>query len=113
MSKKASDPLVDEAPGLGDTEALFPPFPDAVPVAAKLLHEAAHLLAWRCAGFVCTSRRSVWDTERNDKQDKVLPLGKCPASGGSISNSVSDPRSSSRRPLRCPPRTAHHSLHAK
>ena len=35
MSKKASDQVVDEAPGLGDTEALFPPSPDAVPVAAN------------------------------------------------------------------------------
>ena len=36
MSKKASDPVVDEAPGLGDTKALFPPSPDAVPVAANV-----------------------------------------------------------------------------
>ena len=36
MSKKASDQVVDEAPGLGDTEALFPPSPDAVPVAANV-----------------------------------------------------------------------------
>ena len=36
MSKKAADPVVDEAPGLGDTEALFPPSPDAVPVAANV-----------------------------------------------------------------------------
>ena len=35
MSKKAADPVVNEAPGLGDTEALFPPSPDAVPVAAN------------------------------------------------------------------------------
>ena len=36
MSKKATDPAIDEAPVLGDTEVLFPPSPDAVPVAAKV-----------------------------------------------------------------------------
>ena len=35
MSRKSTDPVVDEAHGLGDTEALFPPSPDAVPVAAN------------------------------------------------------------------------------
>ena len=36
MSKKTSDPAIDEASILGDTEALFPPSPDAVPVAANV-----------------------------------------------------------------------------
>ena len=36
MSKKAADPVIEDAPGLGDTEALFPPSPDAVPVAANV-----------------------------------------------------------------------------
>ena len=36
MSKKANDPVVDEAPGLGDTKELFPPSPDAVPVVANV-----------------------------------------------------------------------------
>ena len=36
MSKKVFDPVVDEAPGLGDTEALFPSSSDAVPVAANV-----------------------------------------------------------------------------
>ena len=36
MTKKATDPAIDEAPVLGDTEALFPPFPDAVPVTANV-----------------------------------------------------------------------------
>ena len=36
MSKKATDSFIDEAPALGDTEALFPPSPDAVPVAANV-----------------------------------------------------------------------------
>ena len=36
MSKKTSDPAIDVAPILGDTEALFPPSPDAVPVAANV-----------------------------------------------------------------------------
>ena len=36
MSKKATDSVIDEAPGLGDTKALFPPSPDAVPVAANV-----------------------------------------------------------------------------
>ena len=35
MSKKA-DPVIEEAPGLGDTEAIFPPTSDAVPVAANI-----------------------------------------------------------------------------
>ena len=35
MSKKATDSVIDEAPGL-DTEALFPPSPDAVPVTANV-----------------------------------------------------------------------------
>ena len=35
MSKK-SDPVIEEAPGLGDTEALFPPTSDAVPMAANV-----------------------------------------------------------------------------
>ena len=35
MSKKA-DPVIEEAPVLGDTEALFPPTSDAVPVAANI-----------------------------------------------------------------------------
>ena len=48
--------------------------------------------------------------ERHVKQDKVLPCSSCPASWGSISDPGFDPHSSSRRPLRCPPRTAHHSL---
>ena len=33
---KATDPAIDEAPVLGDTEALFPPSSDAVPVAANV-----------------------------------------------------------------------------
>ena len=36
MSKKTSDPAVDTAPIMGDTEALFPPSPSAVPVAANV-----------------------------------------------------------------------------
>ena len=36
MSKKATDPAIDEAPVLGDTKALFPPSPDAIPVAANV-----------------------------------------------------------------------------
>ena len=36
MSKKATDPAMDEAPILGDTEALFPPYPDTVPVTANV-----------------------------------------------------------------------------
>ena len=36
MSKKAADPVADEATGLGNIEALFPPSPDAVPVAANV-----------------------------------------------------------------------------
>ena len=32
MSKKTSDPAVDIEPDMGDTEALFPPSPSAVPV---------------------------------------------------------------------------------
>ena len=36
MSKKTTDPAIDVAPILGDTEALFPPSPDAVPVAANV-----------------------------------------------------------------------------
>ena len=36
MSKKATDPAMDEAPIMGDTKALFPPSPDAVPVAANV-----------------------------------------------------------------------------
>ena len=36
MSKKATDPAIDEAPVLGDAEALFPPSPDAIPVAANV-----------------------------------------------------------------------------
>ena len=36
MSKKAADPVIEEAPGLRDTEALFPPSPDAVPFAANV-----------------------------------------------------------------------------
>ena len=35
MSKKA-DPVIEEAPVLGDTKALFPPTSDAVPVAANI-----------------------------------------------------------------------------
>ena len=35
MSKKA-DPVIEEAPGLGNTEALFPLNSDAVPVAANI-----------------------------------------------------------------------------
>ena len=36
MSKKTTDPAIDVAPILGDNEALFPPSPDAVPVAANI-----------------------------------------------------------------------------
>ena len=36
MSKKAADTVIEEAPGLGDTKALFPPSPDAVPVASNV-----------------------------------------------------------------------------
>ena len=36
MSKKTTDPAIDVAPILGDTEALFPSSPDAVPVAANV-----------------------------------------------------------------------------
>ena len=36
MSKKATDSVIDEAPGLGDTKEFFPPSPDAVPVAANV-----------------------------------------------------------------------------
>ena len=36
MSKKTFDPAVDIAPNMGDTEALFPPSPSAVPVAANV-----------------------------------------------------------------------------
>ena len=36
MSKKTADPAIDVAPILGDTKALFPPSPDAVPVAANI-----------------------------------------------------------------------------
>ena len=36
MSKKTSDPAVDLSPDMGDSEALFPPSPSAVPVAANV-----------------------------------------------------------------------------
>ena len=36
MSKKTADPAIDVAPILGDTEALFPPSTDSVPVAANV-----------------------------------------------------------------------------
>ena len=36
MSKKTSNPAVDVAPDMGDTEALFPPSPSDVPVAANV-----------------------------------------------------------------------------
>ena len=36
MSKKTTEPAIDVAPILGDTEALFPPSTDAVPVAANV-----------------------------------------------------------------------------
>ena len=36
MSKKSADPVTEEAPGLGDTNVLFLPSPDAVPVAASV-----------------------------------------------------------------------------
>ena len=36
MSKKAADPVIEEAPGLGDNKTLFPSSPDAVPVAANV-----------------------------------------------------------------------------
>ena len=36
MSKKQDTAALEEAPGLGDTEVLFPPTSDAVPVAANV-----------------------------------------------------------------------------
>ena len=36
MSKKQDTAPIEEAPGLGDTEVLFPPTSDAVPVAANV-----------------------------------------------------------------------------
>ena len=36
MSKKQDTAAIEEAPGLGDTEALFPPTSDAVLVAANV-----------------------------------------------------------------------------
>ena len=113
MSKKAAtDPVVDEAPGLGDTEALFPPSPDAVPVAANVSMKLPTF--WPDAAEVWFAQADAQFAIRNVTISKtkfynaiaVLPQG-------SISDPGSDPRSSSQRPLRCPPRTAHHSLHAE
>ena len=36
MSKKQDTAAIEEVPGLGDTEALFPPTSDAVPVASNV-----------------------------------------------------------------------------
>ena len=36
MSKKQETAAIEEAPGLGDTKALFPPTSDAVPIAANI-----------------------------------------------------------------------------
>ena len=69
MSKKASDPVVDESPGLGDTEALFPPSPDAVPVAANVSMKLPTF--WPDTAKVWFAQ--VCDPEGHNKQDKVLP----------------------------------------
>ena len=94
MSKK-QDTAIEEAPGLGDAKALFPPTLDAVPVLANVS------MTRRCGSLVCSSKRSVRDPERNSEQDEVLPRGSYSAARGSLTDPRTDPRPSCRRPLEC------------
>ena len=64
MSKKQDTAVVEEAPGLGDIEALFPPTSasDAVPLAANISMKLP--VFWPEGGsLVCSSGHSVCDQE--------------------------------------------------
>ena len=101
MSKKQDTTAIEEAPGLGYTEALFSPTSDAVPVAANVSMKLPTF--WPDVVEVWFAQADAQFGIRNVTVSKtkfyhvvaVLPQG--------LTDPGSDPRPSCRRPLQCSP----------
>ena len=113
MSKKTTEQAIDVASILGDTEALFPPSPDAVPVAANVSMKLPTF--WLDAAEVWFAQVVTQFKIRKltVSKTKFYHFCSCFATGSSLSDLGSHPHSSGWRPLWCTPRAYDHSLHAE